>query len=78
MRVPLRVRIPELLERRKLTPYELSKRSGGRISMSTAYRLNRNRGRAHTFDSELLEQLCAALDVGPGELLERDSKRRGR
>lgn len=77
MRVPLRVRIPELLEREKLTPYELSKRSNGRISMSTAYRLSRNRGRAHTFDSSLLEALCDVLDVEPGELLERE-KRRGR
>jgi DNA-binding Xre family transcriptional regulator len=43
--------------------------------MSTAYRLNRHRGRAHTFDSKLLEALCNVLDVEPGELLERDKKR---
>jgi len=71
----MRVRIPELLEERQLTPYELSKRSGGRISMSTAYRLKRNRGRSHTFDSDLLESLCEILVVEPGELLERDKKR---
>ena len=75
----MRVRIPELLEVRGLTPYELSKRSDGRISMSTAYRLKRNRGRGHTFDSALLEALCDVLDVEPGELLEREAKRgRGR
>lgn len=58
-----------------MTPYELSKSSGGRISMSTAYRLNRNGGRAHTFDAELLEALCDAFGVEPGELLERNSGR---
>jgi DNA-binding Xre family transcriptional regulator len=72
----MRVRIPELLEQHGLTPYALSKRSGGRISLSTAYRLNRNRGHAHTFDSTLLEALCDALGVGPGELLERDQAKR--
>ena len=70
----MRVRIPELLQSKGLTPYELSKRSGGRISMSTAYRLNRNQGRGHTFDSSLLEALCDVLDVDPGELLEREGK----
>jgi len=71
----MRIRIPELLAERGLSPYELSKRSGGRISMSTAYRLQRNEGRAHTFDSNLLEALCDVLGVEPGELLERDRKR---
>ena len=72
----VRVRFPELLEERGLTPYELSKRSQGRVSMSTAYRLARKKGRAHTFDSDLLEALCDVLDIGPGELLEREGKRK--
>jgi len=72
----MRVRIPELLEARGLTPYELSKQSGGRVSMSTAYRLNRNEGRAHTFDADLLDALCDVFGVEPGELLEREGKRR--
>lgn len=76
--MPLRLRIPELLEERGITPYELSKRSAGRISMSTAYRLSRNRGRGHTYDAALLESLLDALDVSPAELFEREGKRRGR
>lgn len=69
----VRVRIPELLQLRGMSVYELSKRSQGRVSMSTAYRLARKRGRAHTFDAELLEALCDVLGVGPGELLERET-----
>lgn len=68
----MRVRIPELLNERGLTPYALSKKSSGRISLSTAYRLKRRHGRAHTFDAELLDALCDAFGVGPGELLEQD------
>ena len=75
----MRLRLPELLSEkgRKLTPYGLAKRSGGRISMSAAYRYVRLKGRIASFDGELLEALCDALEVAPGELLERD-KRRGK
>ena len=72
----VRIRIPELLEKRGITPYALAARSEGRISLSTAYRLNRSRGHGHAFDSALLEALCDVLDVEPGELLEREAKRR--
>lgn len=44
--------------------------------MSTAYRLNRKKGRVKTFDGELLETLCEVLKVAPGDLLELESKRR--
>jgi DNA-binding Xre family transcriptional regulator len=71
----MRIRIPEMLAQRHMTPYALSKKSGGRISLSTAYRINRNRGRAHTFDAELLEALCDVLGIGPGELFEREPKK---
>jgi DNA-binding Xre family transcriptional regulator len=71
----VRVRIPELLEAAGLTPYGLCQASGGRISMSTAYRLARNKGRAHTFDAELLEALCDVLKVTPGDLLEREPRK---
>lgn len=75
----MRIRIPELLAEHKLTPYGLSKASGGRISLSAAYRLNRSRGRIRFFDAELLEALCDVLHVEPGELLERDkAKRKGK
>jgi DNA-binding Xre family transcriptional regulator len=71
----MRLRIPELLEKHAMTPYALSKRSGGRVSLSTAYRLNRSRGKVATFDGELLEALCDVFGVGPGEVLEREKKR---
>ncbi len=46
--------------------------------MSTAYRLNRNRGHVKTFDGELLETLCEVLKVEPSELLEREKSKRRR
>ena len=67
----LRLRLPELLDEREMTPYALAKASGGRISMSTAYRLTRLKGRVETFDRSVLDALCDVLGVGPGELLER-------
>jgi hypothetical protein len=63
--------LPELLDDRGMTPYALAKASKGRISMSTAYRITRLRGRLETFDREVLEALSEVLGVGPGELLER-------
>jgi DNA-binding Xre family transcriptional regulator len=77
----VRIRIPELLEERGVNAYQLHKRSGGRISLSTAYRLKRLRGRVKTFDAGLLEELCEVLGIRSlDELLERDAtpKRRGR
>lgn len=74
----VRLRFPELLEEHDLTPYSLSKRSGGRISLSTAYRLARIRGHLKLFQADLLEVLCEVLGVEPGELLERDRKRKGK
>lgn len=80
-RMLMRIRIPELLEAQQPTawsPYRLSLESKGRISMSTAYRLNRNKGRVKTFDGELLDTLCEVLNVEPGELLEREKSKRRR
>jgi DNA-binding Xre family transcriptional regulator len=75
----MRLRIPELLAARGMTPYALAKASGGRISMSTAYRLKDSRGRLETYAAEMLEALCDVFDVTPGELLEREpAKKRGR
>jgi hypothetical protein len=78
----VRLRIPELLHEHDLTPYRLSRRSDGRISLSTAYRLVRLRGRVKTFDAELLEVLCEVLGVrDPGKLFELEgvkSSRKGK
>ena len=72
----MRLRYPEILEERKLTPYGLHKLSGGRISLSTAYRLARQNGRLRFFDAELLEALCDTLGVKPNDLLERERKKK--
>jgi DNA-binding Xre family transcriptional regulator len=74
----MRLRLPELLKKHGMTPYALSKRSGGRVSLSTAYRLNRSKGRLQTFDGQLLEALCDVFKVGPAEILERKKRRQGR
>jgi DNA-binding Xre family transcriptional regulator len=74
----VRIRLPELLEQHDSTAYGIARDSKGRIQPSTLYRLARQRGRVKYFDSELLEALCDVLDVEPGELLEREGKRRGR
>lgn len=75
----VRIRLPELLDERGLTAYAVAKKSEGRIDPSTLYRLVRARGRVEFLKSDLLEALCDVLGVGPGELLEREGKRkRGR
>jgi hypothetical protein len=72
----VRLRIPELLEEQGLTPYHLSKRSGGRISLSTAYRLVRLEGRVRRFEADLLEVLCEVLGLkDPGKLFELEGSR---
>lgn len=76
--MPIRLRFPELLEQRGMTGYALSVATGGKISMSTVYRWIRARGRVQTIDADLLEALCEALRVGPGEVLEFRRRRSGR
>ncbi len=69
----MRLRLPELLTERNMTAYGLHKASDGRISMSAAYRLMRAEGRVQFFDADLLEALCTALGVTPGDLFERET-----
>ena len=66
----MRLRIPELLEKRGMTAYGLHVASEGRISLSTAFRLVRIRGELQSFDRRLLETLCEVLRVAPGSLFE--------
>jgi DNA-binding Xre family transcriptional regulator len=73
----MRLRLPELLDARGWTAYQLSVASQGRISMSTAYRIVRQNGSVKCFDAALLEDLCDVLDLEPGELFERESKKKG-
>jgi len=77
-RMPLRLRFPELLEERGITPYALSKQSRGRISMTTIYRIVRQRGELQSFDMDLLEATCDVLDIDPGDLFEWTKKQRRR
>ena len=46
------------------------------ISDATAYRLVKLRGKLKTFDARLLEAMCDALDVEPGDLIERTGRRK--
>lgn len=68
----MRIRLPELLDERNMTAYALSRASGDRISMSTAYRLMRMQGRVQFVDMQLLDSLCDTLRVGPAELFDRE------
>ncbi len=70
----LRLRFPELLEERGLTPNAFAKLTGGAISDATAYRLVKLRGKLKTFDPRLLEAICNALDVEPGDLIEQTGR----
>lgn len=72
----MRLRLPELLETRKISAYALAKNSAGRISMSTAYRLVKMKGRVQNFDADMLEALCDVLECEPGDLFQRDTRRR--
>jgi DNA-binding Xre family transcriptional regulator len=69
----MRIRLPELMEAKGLTAHALSVQSGGRISITTAYRLVANEGKLEKM-SDILEALCDLLQVKPGELFERDAK----
>ena len=72
----MRIRIPELLEEQRppWSAYKLAQQSGGRISLSAAYRLQKARGRVRFLDAELLEALCDVFNVrNLNELLEREA-----
>lgn len=68
----MRIRYPELLAEHGITPYKLHVLSGGRIPLSTAYRLAKKGGAVRFIDSQLLDALCDTLGVEPTELLTRD------
>jgi hypothetical protein len=61
---------------RGLTAYAIAKRSSGRISISTAYRLVEMEGRLETFGADILEALCDVLAVEPDALFERNGEGR--
>lgn len=69
--MPVRLRIPELLDERGWTAYQLAKESGGRIALSTAYRLADQRGALKLFPAELLDSLAATFKIDICELFDR-------
>lgn len=72
----MRIRYPELLKDSGLTSYRVAKNSNGRIKPATIYRLKKGKGWLPTFDNDMIEALCDIFQVEPGELWERDKKKR--
>jgi len=62
----MRNKIKELVENRGITPYRFWKDTG--LSQPTAYRLCRDMQAVPT--GEVLEAICKAYNVQPGDLLE--------
>jgi DNA-binding Xre family transcriptional regulator len=74
----MRIRYPELLKASGLTSYRIAKDSDGRVKPATIYRLKKGKGWLPTFDNDLIEVLCDAFNVEPGELWERGGKPKSR
>lgn len=70
----MRLRLPELLEERKVTVYRIAQDTDGDIDQSALYRIVRKRGVGRYLDTELADKLCAYFGIGPGELLEQEGK----
>jgi DNA-binding Xre family transcriptional regulator len=69
----MRLRLPELMNAKGITnAHELAAASDGRISITSAYRLVKARGKLERM-GPLLEALCDVLGVEASELLEREN-----
>ena len=67
----MRLRVAALLEEHGMTAYELAKRSGGRIPMSRAYRLQT--GEFTSISAPVLDALCDVFGLdNPGPIFERE------
>ena len=64
----VRLKISELMARRGVTAYALSK--GSVLSYPSAYRLSRAAGLFGRLHAETLDSLCDFFQVQPGKLLE--------
>ena len=64
----VRLRVGEILRRRRKTAYWLATETG--FTLTRAYRLARADGRFGRIDAESIERLCRALRVKPGALFE--------
>lgn len=66
----MRLRLLQLLKRRKMTRYRLAKTAG--LSLPTIYRLSRTDGRFSRLDATTIDKLCTALRCKPGDLIAQD------
>jgi len=66
----VRLRLLQLLKRRKMTRYRLAKTSG--LSLPHIYRLARADGHFTRLEAQTIDRLCAALHCKPGDLIVRD------
>lgn len=73
----MRLRLPELMRERGMrSAYALMKASRGEMNITTAARLVAANGHPTRLDMTTLDTLCDIFGVGPGDLLEREKKRR--
>ena len=66
----MRLRIPELFDERGWTAYEVAKRSPGRLTERSLYRLVERRGQVESVSGKTVDTLCEVLGVTAGELIE--------
>lgn len=71
---PIQLTLRDLREKAGLTQAELAERVG--VRQATISDLET--GKSTRIEFALLDRLCEALGCDPGELLEREPKRRGR
>jgi DNA-binding Xre family transcriptional regulator len=67
----IRIRLKEALAERGMTPYALSRKSKGVISMSAVYRLMARDGVVRFLDMSFLDAAATVLECEPGSLLEK-------
>ena len=66
--IMVRLKISELMARRGISAYALSK--GSILSYPSAYRLSRAEGAFGRLHAETLDSLCEFFQVQPGKLIE--------
>jgi len=62
----VRLKLKECLDKRKITRYELSKRTGTRYQIIDSYYKNK----VVRYDSDLLDRICKALDCDISDIIE--------
>jgi DNA-binding Xre family transcriptional regulator len=70
----VRLRIDQLMVRRGITAYALSR--GAKLSYPSAYRLSRPGGQFGRLHADTLDRLCTFFEVQPGALLECAPRKR--